>query len=523
MGLRQNDRVAFGRGHRRWVGVDGAPVRRRPATAVPTRAAAPVGATARDPAAAAPPAAAVPPDGPPPRAPTAATPPAGWRRVPRKLTVTRVAALRSREIAENGVAAFLRAATADGAERSGLTALTYATMMSYALDAAVAVALANTLFFAAATAESKTNVALYLAITVAPFAVVAPVVGPLLDRLQRGRRAALAASFAGRAVLAVVMAFGYHGWALYPAALGAMVLSKSFVVLKAAVTPRVLPEALSLVTTNSRLTTFGMAAGAVFGALAAGVAALAGSPGALWFTALLGVAGTLLCLRIPAWVEVTAGEVPARMRESAAVRRPERAPVGRAVRVALWGNGALRVLTGFLTLFVAFTVKSQTETDPARQLALIGVVGAAAGVGSFLGNGLGARLRFDRSDALVLAAVGVAAVVSAVAIVVPGVPMAAVVALLAATGSALAKVALDAVIQRDLPERSRASAFGRSETVLQLAWVSGGALGVLLPHDTSRWGFGVVTGALVLLGAQAALTARGASLLPRRRPAPPVG
>ena len=219
------------------------------------------------------------------------------QRVPRKLTVTRVAALRSREITENGIRAFHRAATADGADRSGLTALTYATMMTYAVDAAVAVALANTLFFAAATAESRTNVALYLAITVAPFAVVAPVIGPLLDRLQRGRRTALAVSFAGRAVLAVVMAFGYDSWVLYPAALGAMVLSKSFVVLKAAVTPRVLPEAITLVTTNSRLTTFGLASGAVFGAVAAGVAALWGSPGALFFTALLGGGG---CRAVPA-------------------------------------------------------------------------------------------------------------------------------------------------------------------------------------------------------------------------------
>ena len=83
--------------------------------------------------------------------------------MPRKLTVTRVAALRSRELTQGGIRAFHRATTADGADRSGLTALTYATMMTYAVDAAVAVALANTLFFAAATAESKTNVALYLA------------------------------------------------------------------------------------------------------------------------------------------------------------------------------------------------------------------------------------------------------------------------------------------------------------------------------------------------------------------------
>src|ERR1044072_1801651 len=119
-------------------------------------------------------------------------------------------------------------------------------MMSYAVDAAVAVALANTLFFAAATAQSKTNVALYLAITVAPFAVVAPVIGPLLDRLQRGRRGALAAPFFGRGVLAMVMAYEYDTWLLYPAALGVMVLSKSFVVLKAAVTPRVVPSAITL-------------------------------------------------------------------------------------------------------------------------------------------------------------------------------------------------------------------------------------------------------------------------------------
>jgi MFS family permease len=136
--------------------------------------------------------------------------------MPRKLTVTRVAALRSREITNNGIRAFHRAATADGADRSGLTALTWPTMVSYGVDSAVAVALANTLFFAAATAESSTNVALYLAITVAPFAVVAPVVGPLLDRLQRGRRAALAASFVGRGLLAVLMAFQYESWLLYP-------------------------------------------------------------------------------------------------------------------------------------------------------------------------------------------------------------------------------------------------------------------------------------------------------------------
>lgn len=445
-------------------------------------------------------------------------------RMPRKLTVTRVAAFRSRQITRNGLRAFHRAAGADGADRSGLAALTYATMMTYAVDAAVAVALANTLFFAAATAESKTNVALYLAITVAPFAVVAPVIGPLLDRLQRGRRAALATSFGGRAVLAVVMAVNYDTWLLYPAALGVLVLSKSFVVLKAAVTPRVLPAAITLVTTNARLTTFGMVAGGVCGAIAAGTAALSGSPGALLFTSALGVVGAVLCLRIPRWVESTAGEVPAALRSTV---RGRRRPITRGVLVALWGNGAIRALSGFLTLFVAFVVKAQTETDPGRQLVLLGVVGVAAGVGSFAGNAAGSRRRLGRSDSVVLGCVAVAVAVAVVAAVLPGIVTAVAVGLFGAAASATAKVGLDAVIQRDLPEESRASAFGRSETVLQLTWVFGGALGVLLPHDTYRIGFVVIAAAVALAGLQTAFVSRGRTLLPflaPRAPRPaPVG
>lgn len=477
-----------------------------------------------------------PPLSPPPISPTA---PPSWLRTPtpppsrlqtptpqtpRKITLTRGAARRSRRFAVGSVRAFQRAARADGADRSGLTALTYATMMTYAVDAAVAVALANTLFFAAAKAQSITNVSLYLAITAAPFALIAPVVGPLLDRIQRGRRVALAVTFAGRAALSVVMAFEYHSWLLYPAALGTLVLSKSFVVLKAAVTPRVLPPAITLVTTNSRLTTFGMAAGGVFGAVAAGVAWLADAPGALLYTAGLAVAGMLLCLRIPKWVESTAGEVPAALRSTRRGRSSvgPRAPMGRSVAVALWGNASVRVLTGFLTLFVAFVVK-QGPGDARHQLLLIGIVGAAAGVGSFAGNAAGSRPG-TVGAAAVLWCVGGAVVVAVLAALLPGIPTAAVVGLVGAAVSALAKVSLDASIQRDLPEQSRASAFGRSETVLQLAWVFGGALGVLLPHDTWVIGFAVVAGAVAVPGVQTFLLRRGRSLLPflavRAQPVP---
>ncbi|MGH3824757.1 MAG: MFS transporter, partial [Pseudonocardiaceae bacterium] len=421
-----------------------------------------------------------------------------------------------RQLVGDGVRRFHQATTADGAGRSGLSSLTYAAMMDYAANAAIAVALANTLFFAAATAESRANVALYLLITVAPFAVVAPIVGPLLDRLQHGRRIAMALSFAGRGFLLIVMAAHVRDWLLYPAALGYLVLAKSYWVLQAAVIPRVLPPEITLVKTNSRLTMFGLVAAGVSGALAAGIAALTGSPGALLFTAAICLAGAFLCVRIPSWVEVTEGEVPASLRAETtqshdAARR--RQPMGRQVVVALWGTGTARVLTGFLTLFVAFAVKAQTEGSPGWQAVLLGIVGAAAGVGIFLGNAVGARMHFDRPDQAILGCVAAGLTMAVLAALVQGIAVAAATALVAATGSAVAKVCLDAVIQRDVPEESRASAFGRSETVLQTAWVMGGALGVLLP-PTYWIGFATVSVFLALGLAQTLLTRRGASLIP---------
>src|SRR5690349_14781471 len=235
----------------------------------------------------------------------------------------RGAAQRSREMGSKMYGLFHRAATADGADKSGLTALTYPVMANFAVDAAMAVALANTLFFAAASGESKSKVALYLLITIAPFAVIAPLIGPALDRLQHGRRVALAMSFGLRTALAVVLIMNYDGatgsfpsMVLYPCALAMMVFSKSFSVLRSAVTPRVMPPSIDLVRVNSRLTVFVLLGGTIAGgAIAGGVefvcTHLFKLPGALFVVVAVTVAGALLSMRIPRWVEVTAGEVPA--------------------------------------------------------------------------------------------------------------------------------------------------------------------------------------------------------------------
>ena len=95
------------------------------------------------------------------------------------------------------------ASQAKGARESGLTPLIWNQVLSYGTDAMITVALASTVFFGASAHAQRGNVLLYLLVTMAPFAVVAPVIGPALDRVQHGRRWAMAGTAVGRAVLAV--------------------------------------------------------------------------------------------------------------------------------------------------------------------------------------------------------------------------------------------------------------------------------------------------------------------------------
>ena len=432
-----------------------------------------------------------------------------------------------------------RAATADGADKSGLTALTWPVVANFAVDSAMAVALANTLFFAAASGESKGKVALYLLITIAPFAVIAPLIGPALDRVQHGRRAALSMSFLLRTGLAVVLIMNYDGatgsypsWVLYPCALGMMVLSKSFSVLRSAVTPRVMPPSIDLVRVNSRLTMFGLIGGTmVGGGIAAGIeyvfSRLFALPGALFVVVFVTLAGASLTMRIPRWVEVTEGEVPATLTyhgrggqwdwlddepTTVITTGPRRQPLGRNTITALWGNCTIKAMVGFLFLYPAFVAKAH-DASGWVQLGILGMIGVAAGLGNFAGNFTAARLKLGRPAVLVVRATISVCVMALAAAVTGSLIVAAVATFVTSGASAIAKASLDASLQDDLPEESRASAFGRSESVLQLAWVLGGALGVLVYTDL--WvGFTAITAMLIPGLAQTVVSYRGASLIP---------
>ncbi|MCW2740343.1 MAG: Major facilitator superfamily 1, partial [Blastococcus sp.] len=363
-------------------------------------------------------------------------------------------------------------------------------------DAMIAVSLAGTLFFSATTDAQRSNVALYLLVTMAPFAVLAPIIGPALDRLQRGRRWAMAGSDLGRAVLALVMVRHFDDFWLYPAALGVLVLSKAHNVLRAAVVPRVLPAAMSLTSANARLHVFGLATAGVAGGLAAGVAATLGFGWELGATAVVFAVAGVLAIRLPHHVDVPTGELAADVLTTAEIPTPGRRRVSPHVVLALRANAALRGLGGFLTIFSAFLVQA-TFTDGWEATLALGAVAAAAGLGSFAGTAIGSRMHTAAPDRLVLISAASAAAITLVAAVFYSFAMAAVVAGVAAVTNALGKVSLDAIIQREVPESLRASAFARSETWLQMAWVVGGALGIALP-PTGWLGFTVAAALLSL-------------------------
>ncbi|RBY94168.1 MFS transporter [Blastococcus sp. TBT05-19] len=444
-----------------------------------------------------------------------------------KVTVTRVAAARSRQLTVAAARRVRAASRADGAGESGLTQLLWVNALHMAGDAMIAVSLAGTLFFAATTDAQRGNVALYLLVTMAPFAVVAPVIGPALDRLQRGRRWAIAACHLGRAALALVMAAHFDDLWLYPAALGVLVLSKAHNVLRAAVVPRVLPGAMSLTSANARLSVFGLATAGVAGALAAGIAATVGFDWELWATAAVFVTGGVLALRLPRHVDVPTGEEPADVLSTAEIRVPgKRRQVSPHVVLALRANAALRGLGGFLTIFSAFLVQA-TFADGWEATLALGALAAAAGIGSFAGTAVGSRLHSAAPDTLVLYSATAATVVTVLAAIFYGFWMAVLVAGISAVANAIGKVSLDAIIQREVPDRLRASAFARSETMLQLAWVVGGALGIALP-PTGWLGFTVAAALLaVAVGLVLWTLYRGRSVAPTtgsaEPPTAPVG
>lgn len=399
-----------------------------------------------------------------------------------------------------------RASNAQGAGESGLGRLMEVHALSNAGDAAVTVGLAGTLFISAQPGEAKSHVVLFLVLTMLPFAIVAPLVGPLLDRYRHGRRWAMGATFALRGFLCWVLADAIERDSVwqFPAALAILVASKAYIVTRSSATPRLLPDGMSLVRANSRMSLAGVTGATIGGPLAGGAAALFGATWAFRAAFLLFVFGTILAILLPANIDSD--------RHDGSLRAPK-LTMPPAVVAALRTNTGLRWVSGFLTMFMAFLMK--THPLPGwedKVTTLLAIVVGAAAIGNALGSVAGAVVRALAPRVVILACLLADTAAVVVAAVHFDLMTAVIVGLVAGLGQALGKLALDTLIQDHLAEAVRTSAFARSETVLQLAWVLGGIFACIIPTDAT---IGMYAAAVVLLTWTALVVAWNAGRGPR--------
>jgi hypothetical protein len=346
----------------------------------------------------------------------------------------------------------------------------------------ITVSLAGSLFFDVGVGAARPKVLLYLVLTMAPFAVVAPVLGPLLDRTRGGRRTMIAASMLGRAFLCILMANNIQNLLLYPLAFGVLVLSKGQSVAKSALVPSVVGHKDELVLANSRLALVAVAGGVVAGPIAAAILKATSAEWVLRAGVVVFLIGALAAFAIPRASKVGAPETP-----------DEREMLqASSIVVAGTAMALLRGVVGFFTFFAAFALKRAHE--PAW---MFGIVIVASAVGNVVGTVVAPLLRRKVREEWILAGT----------LVVPAVPLVfaarayTTTALIAgaaavAASAACGRLAFDSLLQRDGAEAARGRAFARFETRFQIVWVLGGVLAVVFPGG-GRGGIFLV--ALVLL------------------------
>jgi MFS family permease len=204
-----------------------------------------------------------------------------------------------------------RATSAQGAGRTGLSTLIELTAAAGAGDAFVIVSLAGTIFFNTSVDQARGKVVLFLVVTMAPFAVLAPFIGPALDRVQQGRKYLLAGTLLARGLLCFAMSAAVSNpITLLPAAFGVLVLQKAFGVVRASVAPRLLPEQITLVTANARSQLFAVIAATIAAGLAEGVQVVGGAAWVLRAGMVVYFGAMVLALRLPDQVDSPPAPAP---------------------------------------------------------------------------------------------------------------------------------------------------------------------------------------------------------------------
>jgi hypothetical protein len=356
------------------------------------------------------------------------------------------------------------------AEPTPFARLVYAQAAGACGDAAIIVSMAGSIFFSSPTSAARGKVLLFLLITMTPFMLIAPVLGPALDRMKGGRRLFLIASAGGRAVLCVALAMyiskpAPEGLLVYPLAFGVLVLQKGSAIAKSALVPALVNDDAELVTANSRLALINAIGAAVGAAPAFVVYKLFGADWSLRYGAVIFVIALILAIQIPR----TRLREPADEQQQQLVREEMHTP---SILLGSSAFAVIRASVGFLVFFAAFSLKGD--------LVALGAAGVAAYIGNFSGVLAAPALRRSvREEVILASSLVVPAVFTLLGAFVAGSVGFVLAALTIGIGAAAGRLGFDSLLQRDGPDAVRGRAFAKFETRFQLVWVVGGVIAII--------------------------------------------
>jgi MFS family permease len=348
------------------------------------------------------------------------------------------------------------------------------------------VALADSVLFSLDADSARSRVLLFIVVSFVPFLFVAPLIGPMIDRMKGGRRLVIQVVMAARVVLAIAMAQHAESLLLFPLAFGAMIGQKTYAISKSALIPSVVRGEDELVEANSKL---GLIAGIVgaLAALPAGVLQVTlGSRATLWYSAVMFAVAFIAASRLP--------------RERVATREPEPTELAelrsRGIVRAATAMTLVRAAVGFTFFHLFFWFRFQDAG-----LVWFALSMAVASALTMVGNAVAPLIRRRwREEAMLVGSLVLIAVAGiGLSVVDLGVMGGVVLAGAVNLAAAISRLAFESIVQRDAPDANRGQAFARFETRFQLAWVAAGLVPVLVSMP-GRLGF-VTVGLLGMVAA----------------------
>ena len=354
--------------------------------------------------------------------------------------------------------------------RAPMDAYALVHMTSAAGDALMAIALAGSIFFSIPVGQAHVRVAAYLALTMAPLAVAAPLLVPLLDRAGP-RRVISAAAGGGRAACALYAALHTTSLLMFPAVFLVLVLSRVHAVTRNGLVAAYADDPSSLIPANAKLGRAGAVAIFLVSLPGALALKLGGAPLVLIFAAIVYAVSCLLNVRLPRPAQRVSA--PSDSSAEAAARRGRLPSLTTPAAAA----ACLRGAQGFLMLLIAFGTREAGK--PAYWLGAMLLSGI---IGGFVGDLVGPKLRPGvHEEGVVVVSLVLAGASAFLALSLYSLASLCMFTFLAGAATETGRLAFQSLMQREAPGGVTGRVFVRYEVLFQLSWVAGAFIPAMFP------------------------------------------